>query len=189
VKREQHAVSPAHVVAFWRAAGPERWFSKSDDFDREIRNRFLVTHERAAAGELETWRGSSEGALSLILVLDQFPRNIFRGSAQAFATDERACDVASAAIASEQDLDAELALQPFIYLPFEHAEDIGRQERAVELMQGLVARGGDTEALKWAIDHREIIKRFGRFPHRNSILGRQSTPEEQAYLAEGGFAG
>ncbi len=185
----ERIVTAQDVVAFWRAAGPEQWFAKSDTFDRQIRDHFKPTYQRAAAGALDTWRSSSEGALALILLLDQFPRNMFRGSGKAFAADHIARTVAGAAIDAGQDRDVDLALQPFFYLPFEHAEDAIDQDRAVTQMQSLVGRGGDAGSLKWAIEHRDIIKRFGRFPHRNILLGRQSTAEEQEFIAGGGFAG
>jgi uncharacterized protein (DUF924 family) len=147
---------PAHpndVLTFWTAAGPRKWFAKDDRFDAAIRLKFEPVHFAAARGEYDAWMDSAEGCLSLLILLDQFPRNLFRGSAHSYATDPRSEDV------------------------------------AVALCQGLADETGDQETLKFALLHRDIIQRFGRFPHRNRSLGRETTPEEQAFLDEGGFAG
>ncbi len=172
------------VLAFWRAAGPDKWFAKDAAFDAEIREKFLATYETAAAGAL-AWDGDPEGALALLIVLDQFPRNMFRASARAFAADPLARAVATRAIARGFDQGIAVAERGFFYLPFEHSEDPADQERCVALNRAT----GDAEALKWAEVHADIIRRFGRFPHRNKVLGRATTPEEQAFLARGGFAG
>jgi uncharacterized protein (DUF924 family) len=172
--------TPAEVIAFWRAAGPDKWFSKDEGFDEECRARFLVTHEAAAAGDLNAWELTPEGALALCLLLDQFPRNMFRGTRRAWRSDPVALDVAERAIERKHDEAVEPDLRRFFYLPFTHAEDLAAQERAVELAERL----GDHDVLKWARHHRDIVARFGRFPHRNAILGRASTPEEAAFLAE-----
>jgi len=172
------------VLAFWREAGPKRWFAHDDAFDALFRTRFLALHERAARGELAAWTKSADGALALIILLDQFPRNSFRGTARMFATDAMARRVASAMIDRGQDQEIDEGLRAFVYLPFEHSEDLGDQERSVELCQTL-----DAETAKWADIHRDIIRRFGRFPHRNTVLGRTTTPEEQAFMDAGGFAG
>lgn len=177
--------TPAEVIAFWRAAGPERWFKKDDAFDEDIRSRFLQLHERAAAGELKDWETSAEGTLALLLLFDQFPRNMFRGTARAFATDEIARAITASALL--KGLDAQVApdMRAFFYLPFEHSEDLPDQERGI----ALYTAAGDDDGLKWANIHADIIRRFGRFPHRNPMLGRTTTPEEQAFLDGGGFAG
>ena len=175
---------PAEIVAFWRSAGPERWFEKDAAFDAEVRRRFLAAHEAAAAGKLTAWEQSAEGALALLILLDQFPRNMFRGEARAFATDPLARAVASRAILNGFD-GALPDLRSFFYLPFQHSEDLKDQERGVALYKA----SGDADGLKWAELHADIIRRFSRFPHRNAILGRVSTPEEQAFLDGGGFAG
>jgi uncharacterized protein (DUF924 family) len=176
--------APETVLAFWRAAGPDRWFKKDDAFDSEIRLRFLATYEAAAANAL-AWDETPEGALALVIVLDQFPRNMFRGSARVFAADPLARAAASHAI--ERGFDREVAMpdRGFFYLPFEHSETLADQDRCVALNR----ERGDADGLKWAELHADIIRRFGRFPHRNGVLGRTSTAEEQAFLAGGGFAG
>jgi uncharacterized protein (DUF924 family) len=175
----------ADIVAFWQEAGPERWYKKDDAFDEEIRTRFLVLHEEAAAGRLREWEQTAPGALALLILLDQFPRNMFRGSAQAFATDDQARAIAAGALVRGFDAQAPDIMRGFFYLPFMHSEDLADQERAVTLYKA----AGDTGGLKWAEEHADIIRRFGRFPHRNVILGRATTAEEQAFLDEGGFAG
>jgi len=181
--------SPSHVVAFWTKAGPKLWFAKDDAFDAAIREGFEAMHHAAARGELAGWKETPQGALALLILLDQFPRNLFRGSAHAFATDPLALEIARAAIDRGHDQAIEPALRVFLYLPFEHAERIEDQERCIALCEALHAAGGDKSYLDYAILHRDIIARFGRFPHRNAALARTSTPEELAFLAEGGFAG
>lgn len=177
--------SPAEVLAFWREAGPELWFKHDEGFDASIRARFAAAYEDAAAGLLSTWENSAEGALALVIVLDQFPRNMFRGSARSYATDTRARAAAERAIARGFDEKTAMPERVFFYLPFEHSEDLADQERAV----ALIAATGDADLLKWTQLHADIIRRFGRFPHRNALLGRASTPEEQTFLDDGGFAG
>jgi uncharacterized protein (DUF924 family) len=178
-------VNPGEVVAFWRAAGTEKWFGKDAELDREIAARFLVTHEAAAAGRLSDWEATPEGALALLLLLDQFPRNMFRGSARAFATDPLARAVADRAIARGFDESAARGERQFFYLPFEHSENLADQERSLALWR----RSGAGTVDRYAEIHADIIRRFGRFPHRNAILNRATTPEEQAFLDAGGFAG
>jgi uncharacterized protein (DUF924 family) len=173
------------VTAFWRAAGPSKWFRKDAAFDREIAARFLAAHEAAAAGRLADWEATPDGALALLLLLDQFPRNMFRGSARAFASDPLARAVAQRAIAHAFDASAAGAERVFFYLPFTHSENLADQERSL----ALVRRTGDAETEDYAKIHADIIRRFGRFPHRNAVLGRVTTPEEQAFLDSGGFAG
>jgi len=177
--------SATDVLAFWKEAGPEKWFNKDDDFDRAISDNFLATYEAAAAGRLSDWDGTPEGALALVIVLDQFPRNIFRGSARAWAADQRARCVTDAAISQGFDQAVEKDLRIFFYLPFMHSEDIEDQDYCVELCEAL----GNENNLNYAVLHADVIRRFGRFPHRNPVLGRETTPEEQAYLDGGGFAG
>jgi uncharacterized protein (DUF924 family) len=177
--------SPESVLTFWRAAGPEKWFKKDTAFDDDIRTRFLGTYEAAAAGQLSAWEATPEGALALTIVLDQFPRNMFRGDARAYAADRLARAVAERALARAFDTAMALPDRQFFYLPFEHSEMLEHQERSC----ALCAATGDAELLKWAELHADIIRRFGRFPHRNRILGRGTTPEEQAFLDGGGFTG
>jgi uncharacterized protein (DUF924 family) len=176
---------PEEVVAFWRAAGPQKWFRKDAAFDREIAARFLATHEAAAAGRLSDWEATPDGAFALLLLLDQFPRNMFRGGARAFATDPLARAVAGRAIAHGFDTRAPDAERNFFYLPFMHSEHLADQERSLEL----ACRLSDGESAKYAQIHADIIRRFGRFPHRNAVLGRATTVDEQAFLDAGGFAG
>jgi uncharacterized protein (DUF924 family) len=179
----------ADIVAFWRDAGPARWFKKDPAFDAAIRERFEAAHHAAARCEFDAWLASAEGSLALLLLLDQFPRNLWRGSAHAFATDPLARQVARAAIAAGHDRQFGAELRPFFYLPFEHSEDLADQDFGVGLCETLHREAGDADTLKWSRLHRDIIARFGRFPHRNSELGRETTPREQAFLDEGGFAG
>jgi uncharacterized protein (DUF924 family) len=190
------------ILAFWfgdacrspeaHEARAKLWFIQNADFDHEIAARFGDLPERAASGELDPWAGTPRGALALVLVLDQFPRNLYRGSGRAFAFDEKARTVADSAL----DAGFDQALHPvearFLYLPFEHAEDLALQDRCVDLMETLVGRApaGMAAAFELSADfarrHRVVIRRFGRFPHRNAVLGRPSTPEEEAYLRSGG---
>jgi len=176
--------SAAEIVRFWRDAGPKQWFVKDETFDGRCR-AFEAEHHAAARRELMHWEMDSEGALALLILLDQIPRNIFRNSPHAFATDHMAQAIAQRAIANRFDAATETLLRGFFYLPLEHAEDLELQERSVRLFESL----GDAEYTRYAIIHRDIIARFGRFPHRNIILGRASTAEELAFLADGGFSG
>ena len=178
-------INPADVISFWREVGPKGWFEKDAAVDEDIRTRFLRLHETAAAGELESWEQNAEGTLALLILLDQFPRNMFRGQARAYATDPLARAIAASAIVHGFDAQVMPDMRGFFYLPFEHSEDMADQERSVALCKA----SGDAEALKWAEVHADIIRRFGRFPHRNPVLGRDTTPEEQAFLDSGGFAG
>ncbi|HZP69978.1 MAG TPA: DUF924 family protein [Pseudolabrys sp.] len=173
------------VVSFWQEAGPDRWFDKDPAFDAEIRARFLATHEAAAAGQLSEWEQTAHGALALLILLDQFPRNMFRGEARAFATDPLARAIAAGAIIRGFDSQVPKQLRNFFYLPFEHSEDLADQERCIALNKA----AGDAENLKWAEIHADIIRRFGRFPHRNAALGRTTTQDEQTFLDSGGFSG
>ena len=174
----------AALIAFWSEAGPTRWFKKDDAFDREFRDRFLHLHEAAARGELAHWADDAHGALALVLLLDQFPRNAFRATARMYATDAQARAAADSAIARGFDRLVAAPLQAFFYLPFEHSEIMADQERSVALFERLGGRH-----LEFAQGHRDIVRRFGRFPHRNVILGRATSAQEQRFLDEGGFAG
>jgi len=174
-------------VSFWREAGPKRWFARDAAFDEAIRERFEATVLAAAAGRLDGWRETAEGALALILLLDQFPRNLWRGSPRAFAADPMARRIARDALARGHDRATPTDLRLFFYLPLSHAEDPADQDRAVGLGEALEREGGPSAAS--ARKHRDIIGRFGRFPHRNAVLGRASTEAEDAFLANGGFAG
>jgi len=173
------------VLEFWREAGPERWFEKDEQFDKAMIDRFLPLHGEASSGTLDHWSDEAEGSLALILVLDQFSRNMFRGSAKSFAQDEQALTIAGKAIRLGFDSQFDQDLRVFFYMPFEHSECLADQHRCVRLVHTL----GDPEFLDYANLHREIIRRFGRFPHRNAVLGRHSSPAEQAFLDAGGFSG
>jgi uncharacterized protein (DUF924 family) len=173
------------VVGFWREAGPDRWFAKDAAFDRRFRDRFLALHEAAARGELDGWAADSAGALALLILLDQYPRNAFRGAPRMYATDEKARTIADLAVARGYDLETPPALRLFFYLPWGHSESLADQDRCVQL----VAERLGEPSLSRAKHHREIIRRFGRFPHRNAILDREPTAEELSYLAAGGYMG
>lgn len=178
-------MTPAGVLAFWREAGRERWYEHSDAFDAEVRDRFLALWHKAAAGGLASWEDSDDGALALVIVLDQFPRNMFRGTPEAFASDALAREVARRAIERGTDLRIDPLLLEFLYLPFMHSEHLPDQLRCVALFENT----DNAENLKYAREHADIIQRFGRFPHRNHLLGRDTTADEQAFLDGGGFAG
>lgn len=178
----------AQVIAFWFTAGPrdKRWFEKSEVFDAEIRERFLALYEEAAAGKLFAWQSSAADCLALILLLDQFPRNMFRGSARAFATDALALQTARHALERGYDRGRTPAERLFFYLPFEHAESLDAQEAACRLTEPLAAFPETFDVYRFALRHREIVARFGRFPHRNALLNRASTPEELEFLKQPG---
>ena len=178
------SVTPGTILAFWRDAGPKRWYTPDDAFDAEVRRRFFGLWQHAAAGELSSWETSDDGALALVIVLDQFPRNMFRGDAKTYASDALAREVAHRAIEHGVDARIDPSLREFLYLPFNHSEHLSDQLRCIELTRA----AGNAENLKWAEHHADIIRWFGRFPHRNRLLGRATTPEEQAFLDEGGFS-
>jgi uncharacterized protein (DUF924 family) len=178
-------VGPSDIIDFWRTAGPKAWFAKDGNFDADIRRRFLAVHEAAAEGRLSAWEASADGALALLILLDQFPRNMFRGSARMFASDALARAIAAGAIVRGYDAQVPNEMRGFFYLPFEHSESFEDQMRAVAFYRAI----DDADGLKWAETHADIIRRFGRFPHRNAVLGRATTPEEQAFLDAGGFSG
>ena len=183
------AARPQDILIFWRNAGPSQWFAAKPAFDEAIRLKFEPVHQAAARGEYDAWRDEAEGALALVILLDQFPRNLYRRSGHAFATDPLARAITRQAIARGFDRQAEAQLRPFFYLPFEHSEILADQDEGVALCEALAEETGDQETLKWARMHRDIIERFGRFPHRNPMLGRATTAAEQVFLDEGGFAG
>jgi uncharacterized protein (DUF924 family) len=178
------SVTPADILAFWRDAGPDRWYRRDDAFDAEVRRRFLGLWQRAATGELSSWETSDDGALALVIVLDQFPRNMLRDDIRTYASDTQAREVAHRAIERGVDARIDSALREFLYLPFMHSEHLADQLRCIELSSA----AGHAENLKWAEHHADIIRRFGRFPHRNRLLGRSTTSEEQAFLDKGGFS-
>jgi len=171
------------LLEFWRQSGPALWFAKDAAFDTRFRERFLRDHEAAARGELDSWMATSDDALALVLLLDQFPRNAFRGTPRMYDTDALARRAAALAFAARYDLQQPQELRKFFVLPFAHSEDLADQERAVA--QARIS----AEDLARAEHHRDIVRRFGRFPHRNEILGRESKAEERQYLENGGYRG
>ena len=183
------SATPDDIIAFWREAGPKRWFAHDPDFDHGIRKRFGPSHLLASEGKLPAWEEDAAGALALLILTDQFPRNIYRGSTHAFATDALARAIADRAIARGFDRTFDLLMRQFFYLPYQHHEDMASQTRALAIYGKYVAEGGDPETLRFARLHADLIARFGRFPHRNAVMGRVSTQEETDYLAGGGFAG
>jgi uncharacterized protein (DUF924 family) len=167
------------VTDFWREAGPANWFAKDDAFDAVIRARFGEATQAALDGGFDDWRAHAEGALALALLLDQFPRNLYRGEAKAFSGDGRARELAREALARGFDREVAAELAPFLHLPFMHSEDLADQDLMVAL-----ARWRHPESTqRFAVLHRDIIAQFGRFPHRNAALGRETTPQEAAFLA------
>ena len=173
-----YTATPKDVITFWTEAGPALWFAVDRDFDARLRWSFFGAQQAAARGDLDDWRGSAEGALALILLLDQFPRNIYRGLARAFATDVKAVAVAHKAIEAGFDGSYEPPLRRFFYLPMMHAEDLAEQDFCIEKCRAC----GDEDGVKFGLIHREAIARFGRFPYRNAVLGRVNTTEENAFL-------
>jgi uncharacterized protein (DUF924 family) len=173
------------VIAFWRDAGYERWFERDAAFDAQCRAQWLDAHFAGSRRELEPWMAGADGALALVLLLDQIPRNVFRGSAHSYATDPLALHYAAAAIDAGFDREVDPMLRVFFYMPFEHSEELADQQRAVALTSAL----DDASYSRYAILHHDVIARFGRFPHRNAVLGRSNTPEEQVWLDAGGGFG
>lgn len=176
--------SPFDILDFWWRAGPSKWFARDDAFDREIAERFGAAVEAAIEGAFEDWTGTPHGSLALLLLLDQFTRNIHRGRERAFAGDARALQIAQAAVEREFDRAFPKEARTFFYLPFEHAETMEAQERSVDLFR----RNGVEKEYLYALIHLDVIRRFGRFPHRNAALGRETTAAESAFLADGGFS-
>ncbi|WP_035990337.1 DUF924 family protein [Leptolyngbya sp. KIOST-1] len=163
------------------------WFKKDPAFDAAIRQRFLAEVERAMAGGLEGWRSQPRSCLALVLLLDQFPRNLFRGEAKSFGGDRAALATASYALENGYDQQVLPVERIFFYLPLEHSENLANQDRCVELVQVLHAAHPEFDStLDYALRHREVIQRFGRFPHRNEVLGRETTPEEAEFLQQPG---
>lgn len=172
------------VLHFWRQAGPDKWFDKDASFDAAFHERFRDLHFAAARREREAWLAAPDSGLALILLLDQFPRNCFRGTAHMYATDPLALSYARQALEKGLDGGVEAALRIFFYLPFMHSEALEDQELCCRLCEPL-----DDKTMRHAIEHRDIIRRFGRFPHRNAILLRETTAQEKAFLDAGGFSG
>lgn len=177
--------TPKEVISFWVDAGPGLWFRGGEAFDAQCREHLYDLHLAAARGERAEWAASPDGSLALLILLDQIPRNVFRGSAHAYATDPMARAVARSAIDDGFDRRYDMGLRAFFYIPFMHSEDLDDQRRCVALFDAIPESG----SAPWAAHHLQIIERFGRFPHRNHLLGRLTTPDEQAWLDAGGFQG
>jgi uncharacterized protein (DUF924 family) len=175
------------IVTFWKDAGSERWFTRNEAFDAELRERFEHAHCFAASGDLTP--DTPDDALALVLLLDQVPRNIYRGTPHAYATDPLARSVARYALERQLDRSIDPELRQFLYIPFQHSEDRSDQARSLRLFAVYHRAHPDISWLRHARHHARLIQRFGRFPHRNRILGRKATPAEQDYLNNGGFAG
>lgn len=184
----------AEVLAFWfgepgspgHGRSRREWFAKDADFDARIRQRFFALHASAALGECDRWAATPQGLLALVVVLDQFSRNLYRDDPRAFAQDERALSAARLMLDRRWDTTLLPVERLFAYLPFEHAEDLAEQDRCVALMGALEAFEETRGMVTWAEKHRVIVRRFGRFPHRNAALGRASTADEEAFLKEPG---
>lgn len=179
------APAPEDIVEFWRVAGRDKWFARDEEFDVQIRELFLPLHEKAARGELAHWEETPTGALTLVLLLDQFPRNMFRGKARAYQTDEAALALAERALDKGHDRATPMELRRFFYMPYMHAEDMENVLRSETLFKSL----SDEEGVHYARLHVDLIDRFGRFPHRNEALGRKTTTEEQGFIDQGGYEG
>lgn len=178
-------VGPDEILRFWLdACGPDEWFSTDDALDQTIRERFEDTWKQAAEGRFAMWLTYPNGVLAYVTLTDQFPRNMFRGDRRAFATDRAAVAAAKSAIAKGWDMRIEARARHFMYLPLEHSENLCDQDRAVRL---ICDRLDDAKSLLHARAHREVIRQFGRFPHRNAVLGRKTTGPEQAHLDAGGY--
>jgi uncharacterized protein (DUF924 family) len=179
----QSEPAPGDILTFWQAAGAEKWFAGGDAFDAEIRERFDGLVEKVASGDLDHWPDTPDGALALIIVLDQFSRNLFRGSDRSFSQDAKALALAKSSIARGDDAKVADELRVFFTMPLEHSEVLSDQRRSVVLCHALSAR-----YLQYAKLHEDVISRFGRFPHRNDVLGRHTSPAERAFLDGGGFS-
>lgn len=173
------AAGPEDILEFWFSEeASKRWFDSTPAFDRLLRQRYESLWQRARRGELDDWRQSADGCLALVILLDQFPLNMYRGKADSFATEAQSREVARAALARGFDRSLPVERRAFLYMPFMHSEELADQERAVELF----AQPGLEQSLRFARHHRDIVRRFGRFPHRNATLGRDSTADEIEYL-------
>jgi uncharacterized protein (DUF924 family) len=183
--RSPQTVDPRPVIGYWRAAGTSRWFHPDASFDAEAGRRLGSLYYWAGAGMLDHLAKTAEGALALMILLDQVPRNMFRGTARAYATDEHARDIARYALSRGFDQRINRLMRTFFYLPFMHSENEGDQELCLALYHDLK----DKQGLQYAKIHLDIIRKFGRFPHRNDALGRPTSTAEEQFLAAGGFAG
>ncbi|NJL67954.1 MAG: DUF924 domain-containing protein [Microcoleus sp. SM1_3_4] len=192
--RPETTVPAREILDFWfdKADSPEfgksqkKWFEKNLDFDSEVRSRFLSQYELAVSGQLDSWQDSPQECLAFIILLDQFSRNMFRGTPQAFAADDRALIAAEKAVKNQFDRELLPVQRWFIYLPFEHSENLAHQQKSVELFSQLGSDSDSQMVIDYAKRHLEVIARFGRFPHRNQILGRETTLEEAEFLKQPG---
>jgi uncharacterized protein (DUF924 family) len=191
VPSEAGPAKAGEVLDFWfgREGEPgygefrEAWFTKDPEFDQRVRDRFEALHEAAAAGELDDWKEEARSCLALVILLDQLPRNMYRGDPRSYATDYKAQETAEHAVDRAFDRELPAFQRMFLYMPFMHSEDLAHQRRSVELFRAL---GGENDATGYAVRHMEIVERFGRFPHRNEVLGRRTTPEEAEFLTQPG---
>ncbi len=185
---------PAEILDFWFGREGEEgygefrdeWFQKDEEFDRQIHERFSEDYERAARGEYDGWREEAVSCLALVILLDQFPRNLFRGDPRTHATDGKALDISREAIQKGADRELPLFQRHFLYMPFMHSESVEDQRRSVALFRDLAAEENGPNVTEYAEGHRDIVERFGRFPHRNEMLGRETTPEEAEFLEQPG---
>ena len=177
--------TPQDVLKFWRDAGPEKWFKKDDTFDAAIADNFIPLYGRACRGELDDWAKEPDAATALILIFDQFSRNLYRNDARAFAQDGRCLRIVHDMMASGADRKVPEDIAPFVYMPLMHSEDLDDQQKCIDEMERLEK----PDNVKFAQIHYDIIEKFGRFPHRNTVLGRVTTPEEAKFLTDGGFSG
>ena len=175
-------MTPHKVIAFWEGVGEKKWFAVDPKLDAEIRKRFEQQWRKARDGKLEDWKQSAEGTLALLILLDQFPRNMFRGKGDAFSSDAKARDIARRALARGYDLAFPMAFRAFFYLPFMHSENLDDQDLCVKLIAERL--GTSSVNHPFALGHRDVIVRFGRFPMRNVALGRRSTAAEKAFIAK-----
>jgi len=172
-------MTPQDIIDFWfKQSTPEQWFKRNDAFDETIRTRFSGIHAQAKVGELDSWAQTPPGALALVIILDQFSRNMFRNSSESFASDAQALAIAKAAVANGLDAQLEPMMRKFLFMPFMHSESLLVQDEGLKLFAQL----DDPETMDYAKQHRKVIARFGRFPHRNEVLGRESTAEEIEFM-------
>jgi len=179
-------ITPESVIDFWQnEVGPKGWYVVEPALDQEIRDRYLDFWLDVKAGEYDNWPGKADGALAILIAIDQFPRNMFRGSGDSFATDEKARCIAKRAIFSGQDLEFDEPMRQFFYLPLMHSEVLADQDTCMRMFkQNMTGEGRFLHPRA----HREVIRKFGRFPYRNKAMGRNSTPAEKDYVAAGGYA-
>lgn len=173
------------ILKFWfEESGYQKWFGKDESFDNDIREQFTDDYQKAANGDYDDWAQHAKGCLALMILLDQFPRNMFRDTPKMYATDVKALEIAKQAVANGLDQGLTTDEKAFLYLPFEHSEELSDQRQSLDLFEAM--RDENQTYYDYAVKHYEVVERYGRFPHRNVILGRTSTPEEQAYIANGG---